>query len=70
MEFDPGKVHPPHPNRNELIDMAVREAMGEDTSGWCSVFEAGGVCLTCLGWIVDDVKASWPKLSRAEENAG
>jgi hypothetical protein len=52
-------------SRNELIDMAVREAMAELRVG---PYEYEWACVHRLVW--DRVLCNWPKLSRAEENAG
>jgi hypothetical protein len=52
--------------RNELIDMAVREAMEQQPKPniWCA-------CLSCRGRLALRVHNLWPPiLSRTEENAG
>jgi hypothetical protein len=55
-------------NRDELIDMAVREAMRISVN-W--KIHSGCTCLGCVFDIWGIVKHDWPSiLSRAEENAG
>jgi hypothetical protein len=56
--------------RTALIDMAVREAMRECYATLADEHFEPGRCAACRRTVAMIVQSRWPKLSRAEENAG